>query len=49
VDAVKFLEDVLERMKRHQRKKASMLRRLSISDAKPRNKPNPGAADQDPS
>ena len=36
VDAVKFLEDVLERMKRHQRKKASMLRRLSISDAKPR-------------
>lgn len=49
VDAVKFLEDVLERMKRHQRKKASMLRRLSISHAKPRNKPEPGAADRDPS
>ncbi len=49
VDAVKFLEDVLERMKRHRRKKASMLRRLSISHAKPRNKPEPGAADQDPS
>jgi pyruvate kinase len=32
VAAVSFLDDVLERMKRHQRKKNSMLRRLSISD-----------------
>ncbi|MBL8228789.1 MAG: hypothetical protein JNL98_09945 [Bryobacterales bacterium] len=31
-DAVSFLDDVLERMKRHQRKKNSMLRRLSISE-----------------
>ncbi len=32
VEAVRFLEGVLERMKRHQRKKASMLRRLKISE-----------------
>ncbi|MCX6591112.1 MAG: pyruvate kinase [Acidobacteria bacterium] len=48
VDAVKFLEDVLERMKRHQRKKASMLRRLSISDAKPRTKNEAPAKAQPP-
>ncbi len=35
VDAVRFLESVLARMERHQRKKSSMLRKLAISEAKP--------------
>jgi len=35
VDAVRFLEGVLARMERHQRKKSAMLRKLSISEAKP--------------
>jgi pyruvate kinase len=35
VDAVRFLEGVLARMERHQRKKSAMLRRLAISKAKP--------------
>jgi len=35
VDAVGFLEGVLARMERHQRKKSAMLRKLSISQARP--------------
>ena len=35
VEAVRFLEAVLARMERHQRKKSAMLRKLSISEAKP--------------
>jgi len=32
VEAVRFLDDVLRRMQRHQKKKRAMLRKLSISD-----------------
>ena len=32
VEAVRFLDDVLHRMQRHQKKKRAMLRKLSISD-----------------
>jgi pyruvate kinase len=36
-DAVRFLDDVLRRMRAHQQKKRSMLRRLSVSDVEPWN------------
>jgi len=32
IDAVRFLDNVLERMQLHQQKKRSMLRKLSISE-----------------
>jgi pyruvate kinase len=32
VEAVRFLDDVLRRMQRHQKKKRAMLRKLSISE-----------------
>jgi pyruvate kinase len=35
VEAVRFLDDVLRRMQRHQRKKRAMLRKLSISELSP--------------
>jgi len=35
IEAVRFLDNVLERMQRHQQKKRSMLRKLSISEIGP--------------
>ncbi len=38
-EAVSFLDDVLGRMRSHQNKKTAMLRRLSVSDTRPKSAP----------
>ena len=44
IDAVRFLDNVLERMQLHQQKKRSMLRKLSISEIGPSNSAKQKAA-----
>jgi len=44
VETVRFLLGIHQRMKFHQQKKMAMLRKLSVSDLKPRRKPRPAQA-----